>query len=216
MVWNEEMAREYRGVWGRASGASESPVDPCWLLQQEGVWSFEAAEVDSEELQRSILDGVRQAVDEVAKTRADEGDVLSRTLIARVMVLKAIVSQISILGPELVKTRQEELRGRITAAYEDAGESVSSRLDAELLHLADKMDIEEEATRLASHLKQFERILDGKQKGPHGKRLGFLSQELMREATTVASKAGSEEISSLSVDARVEIERIREQVMNVE
>ena len=90
------------------------------------------------------------------------------------------------------------------------------RLDEELLHLADKMDIDEEVTRLGSHLKQFERILSGSQKGPHGKRLGFLSQELMREATTVASKAGSEEISSLSVDARVEIERIREQIMNVE
>ena len=132
------------------------------------------------------------------------------------MVLKAIVTQIGMLGPELVKIRQGELRDRVTSAFEEAGESVSSRLDAELLHLADKMDIEEEVTRLGSHLKQFERILDGKQKGPHGKRLGFLAQELMREATTVASKAGSEEISSLSVDARVEIERIREQIMNVE
>lgn len=216
MTWNEEVAREYRIVWSRAAGESESPVDPSWLLQQDGVWRMEEEEIPQELLREGILNGIQAALTEVIRTRIEEGEILSKTLEGRVVILKAIVSQIGILSPELVKIRQGELRQRVQEAYEQSEGPVSVRLDEELLHLADKMDIDEEVTRLGSHLKQFERILSGGQKGPHGKRLGFLSQELMREATTVASKAGSEEISSLSVDARVEIERIREQIMNVE
>ena len=213
VVWNEDVADRYRLLWRKACGNPDAVVDPAWLLLQDSVWSMEMTALDPSVLQESAIQGVESALNEVKKTREEEGDAIVRVLLGRLVLIDAMIGQVKVLVPEVIKKRQLALRERIEEA--SGTSETSSRLEEELVHLADKMDVDEEVSRLESHVKQFRRTLEAP-RGPVGKRLAFLVQEMLREATTIASKSGVETVSNLSVDARVEIERIREQIMNVE
>ena len=202
----------YRELWSEASGQSGDEAPVAWLLEQEGVLVSGGPVAFGEEDFASLQGELETLLCEVDESRREEGSTLTDVLSGRVFVLQALVEQIRALVPGVIREKQDRMRTRIREVVEDG----AGRLEEELVYIADRMDVEEEVARLDSHLAQIQQILRSEKRTSQGKRLVFLGQELMREATTIASKAGSEDISRLSVDARVEIERLREQFMNIE
>ena len=203
----------YRALWAEASGSEGHDAPVSWLLEQDGVVVSGGSGAFGDEEFACLAEEMDVLLEEVDESRRLEGCALADVLTGRVFVLQALVAQIRALVPMIIREKQERMRGRVQEILADAE---TGRLEEELVYIADRMDVEEEVTRLESHLNQIQKILGSEKRSSQGKRLVFLGQELMREATTVASKAGSEDISRLSVDARVEIERLREQFMNIE
>jgi len=177
---------------------------------------FAIAEPDPDALRAAIRAAIERSVTSMDAMLHKEGAALAADLggrAARVTELLHEVKERAELLPMLAKKRLEERLSRLTGGAEaplDAG-----RLEAEVLVLADKSDVTEEVTRLASHIDQFEAALWEKDE-PVGRKLDFLLQEMLREAHTVAAKAQDSKVSEKIVAFKVELERLREQVQNVE
>ena len=160
-----------------------------------------------------------QAVAAMLKARAREGERLSATLLERVQQLRALAAQATPLIPQLVEQQRQRVmeRWKEAMALADGAtvpEAAQDRALTEATAFAIRIDVAEELTRLASHLDEIERLL--KKGGEVGKRLDFLIQELHREANTLGSKSAALELTRISVDMKVLIEQMREQVQNLE
>ncbi len=211
---DSEALDSYRSVWETIAGVGTA-VDPQWLLAQDGVMQFTPQELDEGSLKSGLFQAVQEALDAVVESRGREGAALAEELRERLRILGEIVEKIGAEVPQLIADHQQALRERLEAVSSNPGLE-PGWVEHELVLVADRMDVQEEVARLRAHLEQMRAILDSNESEPQGKRLGFLATELMREATTVASKAGNSQVSAFSVDARCEVERIREQIMNVE
>lgn len=179
------------------------------ILQSRESLQPEDAQIVSELLETCV----RQALEGVLEMRRNEGLAL-RTEMARILNLVADstrnIRRISVDSPGEVL---EKLRERLSQLLPEAGID-PQRLAQEAALLADKADISEEIARLESHLEQFRQLVDGEEKA--GKRLDFLLQEMHREANTILSKSGNLEISRSAIAVKADIEKLREQVQNVE
>ena len=169
----------------------------------------------------SVLDAARRAVEGLAAARAQEGARLAAVLLERVEHLRGLAAAAEPLVPAAVTKQQERFVERWREALESTGASQSVSRQAieeralnEAAAYAIRIDVAEELARLRSHLDEIARLL-GKG-GEVGKRLEFLIQELLREANTLGSKSTSIEMTALSVEMKVAIEQLREQVQNVE
>ena len=161
----------------------------------------------------------RQALDALLEARAREGERLAAMLRDRLAQLRALSTQAEPLVPQLVAQQRQRFldRWKEAMALADgaaAPEAAQDRALSEATAFAIRIDVAEELTRLASHLDEIERLLT--QGGELGKRLEFLIQELQREANTVGSKSAAMELTKISVEMKVLIEQMREQVQNVE
>ncbi len=186
-----------------------SQVNPIEIMRWPGV--MEAEESDMNAIQAEILAGFDQALKDFIVARADEGTNMKSLIEQR---LDGIVEQ-----AELVKGHMPEViawqRKRITDKFADANiELESSRVEQELVLLAQKMDVDEEIDRLFSHVKETRSIL--KKGGAQGRRLDFMMQEFNREANTLGSKSINAEITNSAVELKVLIEQMREQIQNIE
>jgi uncharacterized protein (TIGR00255 family) len=148
---------------------------------------------------------------EFARSRAREGDKLQALLLERVTRMEELVARVKPKIPLLVQAYQDRLSARLRDAATELDED---RLRQEILLFSAKVDVEEELSRLVTHLAETRRILD--QGGAVGKRLDFLMQELNRESNTLASKSVDIDVSQASVELKVLIEQMREQVQNIE
>lgn len=159
-----------------------------------------------------------KVVDDLVAARAREGARLAAMLIDRVSQLRKLAQQAGPLVPQLVEQQRQRFLERWQEAMGLAGgtlpESAQDRALSEATAFAIRIDVAEELTRLDSHLEEIERLL--KKGGDIGKRLDFLIQELHREANTLGSKSATMELSRISVDMKVLIEQMREQVQNIE
>jgi uncharacterized protein (TIGR00255 family) len=161
----------------------------------------------------------RRVLDDFTASRAREGARLADMLLDRVAQLRALAQQAQPLVPQLVEMQRQRFLERwheaLGGAQADAGsQAAQDRALAEAAAYAMRIDVAEELTRLQSHLEEIERLL--RQGGEVGKRLDFLIQELHREANTLGSKSSSLELTRISVDMKVLIEQMREQVQNLE
>jgi uncharacterized protein (TIGR00255 family) len=147
--------------------------------------------------------------------RAAEGAALERELRQRLDSLRALGAAVAARSDEVVAAVRERLRKRAEQLREESGGADESRLLQEIVLAAERMDVTEEVTRLASHTDQFEAALAAGA-APVGRKLEFLLQEMVREANTIASKAADAPIAHRVVDLKTELERMREQVSNVE
>ncbi len=186
-----------------------SQINPVEIMRWPGV--MEAEESDMNAIQAEILVGFDQALKDFIVARADEGANMKLLIEQR---LDGIVEQ-----AELVKGHMPEViawqRKRITDKFADANiELESSRVEQELVLLAQKMDVDEEIDRLFSHVKETRSIL--KKGGAQGRRLDFMMQEFNREANTLGSKSINAEITNSAVELKVLIEQMREQIQNIE
>ena len=169
-------------------------------------------EEDREALRALLLETLEGALDEAAAMRAVEGEALQRDLNARADALEKIARAIAARAPQTLIAYRERLRANVEELL--GGQMDESRLVQETAIMADRLAIDEELVRLESHIAQL-RALTG-DPAPAGRRLDFLAQEFNREVNTIASKSQDIGITRLAMDGKAEIEKLREQVQNVE
>ncbi|MBM3859841.1 MAG: YicC family protein [Verrucomicrobia bacterium] len=183
------------------------------ILRAPGVLKLAESALDADALWPGVESALRKALERLVKMREKEGKHLAADLAKRLDLLVAGTATIRSAAPETVKRYREQLHARI----KEAGLAVpldDERLAKEVVFFADRCDITEELTRLDSHFQQFRASL--KSAEPVGRTLDFLAQEMNREINTIGSKANAAEISQQVVTMKAELERIREQVQNIE
>jgi uncharacterized protein (TIGR00255 family) len=156
-----------------------------------------------------------EAAEEVVRLREDEGARLHADLSERLEAMSVHITRVAERAPERLLRERDRLRQAVRELSEQV-EVDEERLAREVAYLADKWDVNEEIVRFRSHVELFREALEAGGSEPVGKRLGFLVQEMHREANTIGSKANDPEISEASLALKEEIERLREQVENVE
>ena len=170
---------------------------------------------DEEEITKAILEAVSEAASNLEKMRAVEGEKLAEDLIAKGEHVKEILDKITELAPQVVVDYTAKLKERIQDLVGSSVQVPEDRILVEAAVFADKCAIDEEITRLNSHLVQLKNIIE-KSSQPDGKKLDFLVQEMNREANTIGSKANDITITNYMLEIKSEIEKIREQVQNIE
>jgi uncharacterized protein (TIGR00255 family) len=173
------------------------------------------AEVDAESMRAALTLAFTRALSHLDEMRRREGEALERELTARISSARHLLKAIQERGHTLVDVQRARLRERVERLLSGTGiQAEPNRLETELAILADKSDIVEEVVRLGSHFDQFDAI--AADIGPIGRRLEFLLQEIGREANTIGAKSQDASIAHLVVELKAEVERMREQVHNVE
>ncbi|HZP91986.1 MAG TPA: YicC/YloC family endoribonuclease [Burkholderiales bacterium] len=208
---NEELLRQLSQLDEKVRSVlpAATPLAVSDVLRWPGMLGNDALPI--EDLQERCLQLLDQALAEFGAARAREGDKLEAVLLERVERMEAIVREAAPRIPQLVSAYQDRLVARLKEAMLDpAGE----RLQQELVMFAAKIDVDEELERLAAHLGETRRILD--KGGAVGKRLDFLMQELNREANTLGSKSVDVEVTRSTMELKVLIEQMREQIQNIE
>ncbi len=197
---------------GKDLGLSGTLDLPALLgLVREAVTVREQA-VDVEEIWLDLAGYLAELIDKAITMAGAEGEVLARDIRGRIGRLEEIFIQVADRAAARLAEARTALRERVRAALGDISLD-EARLAQEVVIMADRLDITEEIVRARSHLAQMRGVLG--EDGPMGRRLDFLLQELFREVNTAASKAADVAVSHLVVDAKAEIEKIREQVQNL-
>jgi len=186
-----------------------APLGISDVLRWPGV--LQTPVLDTEALGRAALELLDQALEELVATREREGRRLHENIVQRLTAAREIVTRLRALAPELVPAFRQRLEERLAEIREELN---PERLEQEIVLFAQKIDVDEELDRMSTHLDEVERVLA--HSGPVGRRLDFLMQELHREANTLGSKAADIRLTRASVDLKVLIEQMREQVQNIE
>ena len=182
------------------------------ILAIPEVLQFTDAGADNEAWEKHLKNELSKALDGVIAMREKEGANLAADLTKRVAHLEDVLAKIEVLDPQRIETWKVKFKERVDALMKDS-EIDDVRLLQEACIMADKLDIHEEITRFHSHNKLF---LDALKKGgAQGKNLGFILQEMGREANTLGTKCQSAEIAALAIELKNEIECIREQSLNI-
>jgi len=185
------------------------PLRVADVLRWPGV--IAESPLNEEETRRLAGELCRKALDELVASRTREGAKLAAALAERIAGMRQRLEQVTPLVPQAIAAHQAKLAERLREAL---GSADDDRVRAELAVFATKVDVDEELTRLRTHMDEVDRTL--KKGGAVGKRLDFIAQELNREANTLASKAASQEISDCALELKLLIEQVREQVQNIE
>jgi uncharacterized protein (TIGR00255 family) len=162
-----------------------------------------------------VAAATREALERVVESREREGEVLAADMTASIIEIESALTGIEERAPQRLLAERDRLRSAVAELAGEAAVDVD-RLAREIAYLAERWDINEEIVRLRSHTLEFRSLVDGGAEEPVGKRLGFWVQEMHREANTIGSKANDADIARLSVQIKTAIEKLREQVENVE
>ncbi len=186
-----------------------SRINPFQVMQWPGV--METPEQDMDEVNKALLGAFDEALIEFIEARGREGDNMKVLIEQRLDAITAEVVKVRARMPEILEWQRE----RLFSKFEDAKVELDpSRVEQELILLAQKSDVAEELDRLDSHVKETTNIL--KKGGAVGRRLDFMMQEFNRESNTLASKSISTDITASGVELKVLIEQMREQIQNIE
>jgi uncharacterized protein (TIGR00255 family) len=186
-----------------------APISPLEILRWPGV--VETQSLDLDEIGNQLLGLLDRALNALVETRNREGDKLKALIEDRCIVASQRVEQLRQQVPSILAKLKERLLERLT----DLGSNLDpGRVEQEMLLVAQKLDVAEELDRLDAHLSEVRRLLN--ESGPNGRRLDFLMQELNREANTIASKSNHIDSTGASVELKVLIEQMREQIQNIE
>ncbi len=192
-------------------------LDVRGLLGLPGVARVVERRLPEDRVRSALAEGVGAALGGLASMRAAEGEALDRELRGRLERIDALVVSIAARATEVQRAVRERLRKRAEQLRDETGLLDEARLHQEVVWAADRLDITEETVRLQSHTAQFRSILDSAGPGaPAGRRLEFLLQEMGREGNTIGSKGSDAPIAHQVVELKTELERLREQVLNVE
>lgn len=212
---DHDLAKAYIKQLREAAGQLliEDNMTSDMLLRLPGVVSVSTPNLDEEQVKNVLVKAVRKALRELILMRKEEGRHLCADLRKRFDVLETIAAQIKKEAPNVSRHYREQLQARL----QDADVPVDledQRILKEIALFADRADITEEVTRLKSHFSKGRKMLSAAK--PMGRSLDFLAQEIFRELNTIGSKANNALIAAAVVEAKTELERIREQVQNVE
>ncbi len=169
------------------------------------------ASLSADDAKGEVMALIARALTELDQTRQREGAKLEAVLRERLARMSELVAEAGPLMPAAVKAYQEKLAAKIAEA---AASPSDERVHQEIVLYASRIDVDEELARLGTHITEFKRVMD--KGGACGKRLDFLCQELNREANTLGSKSVASEMTRISVELKVLIEQMREQVQNIE
>ena len=213
---NETQAKAYRRELSKLAKSLEIPDNLSLdsLLRLPGVLENAQPTLDVKAFRAPIKSALGQALEGLLSMREKEGGNLGRDLAKRLAKLRRIVKRVAKLAPDVLKHHRERLIERLKKTNVDVPDMNDDRLLREIVYYTDRTDITEELTRLGSHFVQLEECLSDVV--PVGRKLDFLAQEMFREINTIGSKANDANISSEVVTLKTELEKIREQVQNVE
>jgi len=191
----------------------DSGLDVRTLATLPDVFTWEHTALSDEETWTLLKAVIEKACDNMNAMKAREGDALAHDLVQRLKLIREQLDQVAERAPLRPIEAKERLETRIKALLDDV-EMDPLRIAQEVAFMADRLDCTEECVRLAAHLDQFRHLAEGPE--PAGRKLNFLLQEMNREANTIGSKANDVEIAHAVVIIKEELERLREQVQNVE
>ena len=203
----EALARWQQEVRGHFPDAA--PLTVADIMRWNGVLAL--SETGTADVSRELVAAVGMALDDLAASRRREGEKLEQHIIERLDRAEALIAEAVALLPGILSAYQEKLATRLKDAL---GEPGNERLAQEFALFAQKIDVDEELSRFSTHIKEVRRTLA--KGGAAGKRLDFLMQELNREANTLGSKSVSGDTTRISVELKVLIEQMREQIQNIE
>ena len=206
----EKFVEITRSMQAKFSVSGEIKLEHILTLPE--VLQFSDNDADNEALEKHLAAELDKALDQVNEMRAKEGANLAADLTNRVNHLNDVLSKVEVLDPQRIETWKVKFRDRLGVLLGDT-EIDEVRLLQEACIMADKLDIHEEITRFKSHNKLFLAAL--KEGGAQGKNLGFILQEMGREANTLGTKCQSAEIAALAIELKNEVECIREQSLNI-
>ena len=184
------------------------------LLQFSDIWEVADAAGSDEEEWGVLSESLRLALDDLNRMRRQEGEVLAGDIRNRIGWMAENIDAVERLSKERIPQAREKLQERIAQLVADKAIIDQNRLELEIALLADKLDVTEECVRFRSHTKFFLEAMAAPE--PAGRRLNFLIQEMNREANTIGSKSNDADIAHLVVKLKEELEKIREQIQNIE
>ncbi len=214
---NESALRDVAGIVEKARGlidAEKPSLDA--LLGLKGVIEFvdEAEEEQAETRYELVLADLAKALDDVAESRAVEGRHLEEAIVSHIEEIEGLVGEIEASPARTPEAIMERLQGQISRLLQDGQDFDQQRLHQEAVLLATKADIAEELDRLRAHIASARNLL--KDEGPVGRRFEFLAQEFNREANTICSKSNDGATTTAGLALKAVIDRLREQVQNIE
>lgn len=213
--YNKEVAAEYMKYLKQMAEdfSLDDDIRVSTLSRYPEVFSMEDAEMDEEELWKGLQKAIRGAAEGFVQTRIVEGENLKNDLIAKLDNMLSLVAFISERSPQIVKEYHDKLVEKIKEMIGDV-QVDETRLLTEVTIFADKSCVDEEIVRLRSHIETTKKTLE--EGGSIGRKLDFIAQEMNREANTTLSKANDLEISNVAIELKTEIEKVREQIQNIE
>jgi len=215
IILNEALAKSYldalyklRDTFGLRDDISVNSV-----ARYSDIFKSERKKEDEEKIWNEVSEVLTEALKAFSDMRSREGERIYSDLYARVKYMESVAKEIDVHAPAVVKDYEKRLYDKIKETLGDRSID-DTRVLTEVAIFADKVAINEEIVRLASHFEEYYSILDGNE--PAGRRLDFLIQEINREVNTIGSKANDIEIAKRVVELKGEIEKMREQIQNIE
>ncbi len=212
---NEELARGYRDAVARIAETLglESGLNAFSLARFPDVLTVERRELDKDKAAAALSEITAKAVEEFNAMREREGERLRRDMLGKLETIEELVSVVEERSPQTVKEYRERLEARLRDILADRSLD-EQRVITEAAIFADRTAVDEETVRLRSHIAQFRTMLE--EGSPIGRKMDFLVQEFNRESNTIGSKCSDASLAKVVVDLKSEIEKIREQLQNVE
>lgn len=215
LQFNEKIAAEYMQYFAQIAQefSVKNDVTASLLGRMPEVFSMEEPELDEEEIWKGIETAIRKAAEAFSMSREKEGANLAADLDRKLEDMLTLVSRIEERGPQLLQAYRERIEAKVREVLQDT-QLDESRIAAEVVLYSDKICTDEETVRLKSHVSHMREVL--KEPNGIGRKLDFMAQEMNREANTILSKANDLTTTDLGINLKTEIEKIREQIQNIE
>lgn len=216
LKYNEVLASEYLMYFKKMEEkfSLENDIRVSTLSRYPEVLTMEEQVIDEEELWNGLSKALEGAIAQFVETRTLEGENLKADITSKLDGLLELVSFIEERSPKIIAEYREKLENKVKELLEDT-QIEESRIAAEVVIFADKICTDEEVVRLRSHVVHMKETLQSDEAGI-GRKLDFIAQEMNREANTILSKANDLEISNAGISLKTEIEKVREQIQNIE
>ena len=214
--YNEALAQEYLDYFRQmeTTFGLENDVRVSTISRCPEVLTMEEQALDEEELWNGLEKALNGAIDQFVETRTLEGENLKKDILEKLSGMLELVGYIEERAPRIIAEYREKLEAKVQELLEDT-QIEESRIAAEVVIFADKICTDEELVRLRSHIVHMKETLESSDSGI-GRKLDFIAQEMNREANTILSKANDLEVSNVGIDLKTEIEKVREQIQNIE
>lgn len=216
LKYNASLAKEYMESLREMEEqfGLENDVRVSTLSRYPEVLTMEEQALDEEEIWNCLKKAMEGAISQFVKTRTLEGENLRRDIIDKLDGMAELVEFIEVRSPKIIAEYREKLEEKVRELLADT-QIDDSRIAAEVVIFADKICTDEEVVRLKSHISHMKDVLLSDEAGI-GRKLDFIAQEMNREANTILSKANDLEVSNRGIDLKTEIEKVREQIQNIE
>ena len=216
LKYNETLAREYLSYFEKMAEtfSLENDIRVSSLSRYPEVLTMEEQAIDEEELWKGLKKALDGAIAQFVETRAMEGENLKKDLTGKLDGILELVGYIEERSPEILSEYREKLEIKVKELLCDT-QIEDNRIAAEVVIFADKICTDEEVVRLKSHVEHMKETLLSEESGI-GRKLDFIAQEMNREANTILSKANDLRVSNVGIELKTEIEKVREQIQNIE